>query len=609
MVLVTRARAVSRRTWAVVLVVLMLATLVVAAAPRAESDSPDLFKLTILHHNDGESDLLPDGDFGGVARFATLAKELRTEAKTGPGRSGVILVSAGDNFLAGPELNASLAKGPAWYDAIALDQMSYDAFVFGNHEFDLGPDALRDFIFSFKKRSPNAWLLDAPFLGANLDFSGEPKLQKLVDQGRIAKSTIVSRGNVSIGIVGATTSNLPFISSPRNVTVGDVATAVQAEVDRLTQRGVRIIVLAAHLQGLNEDAALIPLLSGVDVAIAGGGDELLANPGDLLIPGDEGSIYGSYPQWVNDKDNVQVPIVTGPGDYTYLGQLVTYFNRQGELVMIDDAASGPKRVSGVAPDAVVANAKIQTNVVDPVAAFVADLASNVIGTSQVALEGRRDPGIRTQETNLGNLMADSLLWQATQLAADFGMPTPDVGLQNGGGIRNNDLRPAGDFTELDTFDIAPFTNYVTIVPDIPRDQFKQILENAVSQVENVSGRFAQIAGFTMVYDPAGTPMIIDDEGNVTQEGSRVKEVTLEGGTVIVTGGVVQAGDAITIATIDFLAGGGDQYPYNDAPFTRVGVTYQQALADYVVTALSGVISSADYPEVPVGGGTRITTVP
>jgi 5'-nucleotidase len=209
------------------------------------------------------------------------------------------------------------------------------------------------------------------------------------------------------------------------------------------------------------------------------------------------------------------------------------------------------------------------------------------------------------ESNLGNLAADSLLWQAGELAAGFGVPVPDVALQNGGGMRNDAIIPAGDITELDTFDVLPFPNFVTVIPDIPRAQFKEILENAVSQVENVSGRFAQVAGFSFTYDPDGTAQVVDDDGNVLTAGTRVREVTLEGGTQIVSGGNVVAGADLTIATIDFLARGGDQYPYRNAPITLLGVSYQQALSNFIQDELGGAITAADYPE---GGEGRITAL-
>jgi len=66
---------------------------------------------------------------------------------------------------------------------------------------------------------------------------------------------------------------------------------------------------------------------------------------------------------------------------------------------------------------------------------------------------------------------------------------------------------------------------------------------------------------------------------------------------------VQAGPALTVATIDFLARGGDRYPFSGAPFTTLGVTYQQALYNFLTVGLGGVITSTDYPE---GGEGRIT---
>jgi hypothetical protein len=72
------------------------------------------------------------------------------------------------------------------------------------------------------------------------------------------------------------------------------------------------------------------------------------------------------------------------------------------------------------------------------------------------------------------------------------------------------------------------------------------------------------------------------------------------------GGALAAGaPAVNIATNDFSARGGDQYPFRGAPFvTFPGVTYQQALSRFIQENLGGVITAADYPE---GGEGRITT--
>lgn len=565
-----------------------------------------VYTLVIAHNNDGESELLPDGDVGGVARFASVIDRLRAEVLNDPssvpgngkarGQRDFILVSSGDNYLAGPQFNSSLVKGIPFHDALALGRIGYDAFAIGNHEFDFGPDVFADFIRSFGGSA-------GPFLSANLDVSGEPVLAALAGTGRIAKSTIVQLRGDRIGIVGATTPQLSFISSPRNVKVlADVAAAINAEVAALEARGINKILLIAHLQSVQEDLALIPMLDGVDVAVAGGGDELLANENDPLIPGDESEVFGPYPLLQPDRNGTPVPVITTSGQYRYAGRLEAMFDKDGNLIGIGEK-SGAIRVVGTSfPDGVTPDPWIQAQVVAPVQAAVAALASNVIGQTQVVLDGRRSQ-VRTRETNEGNLVADALLWQATQLAGGLGLPTPDVALQNGGGIRNDSEIPAGALTELTTFDILPFSNFVSIVPGISRQQFREILENAVSRVENVDGRFAQIAGFAMTWDATGTAQLLDAAGNVTTVGSRVVDVTLADGTPIVVGGVVQAGPALSIATIDFLARSGDQYPYRGAGFTTIGVSYQQALLNYIVSGLGGVVTGADYP---LGGEGRIT---
>jgi 5'-nucleotidase len=109
----------------------------------------------------------------------------------------------------------------------------------------------------------------------------------------------------------------------------------------------------------------------------------------------------------------------------------------------------------------------------------------------------------------------------------------------------------------------------------------------------------------MVWDAAGTPQELDFDDNVVTPGTRVQSVVLDDGTPIVVAGSVVPGAALTIATIDFLARGGDQYLFRGAPFKSVGVTYQQALENHIEMTLGGLITAADYPE---GGEGRITRI-
>ncbi len=594
---------------------LLAGVMATAGAPEADAKKKRgkkdkvAYWLTVLHSNDGESRLIDAGgelsDFGGIARFATKVDELRDQ---GTGRTrkgepkGTVLVSSGDNFLAGPEFNASLQrneeKDDPYYDSVGLSLIDFDAMTIGNHEFDFGPDVLAEFIEGFGTDTPK-------FLSANLDFSGEPRLAALEDDGLITGSTIVRKERRRIGIVGATTELLPQISSPRNVEVEDVLPAVRAEIDALKDAGVNKIVLSTHLQGIDTEIELVGALRGVDVVIAGGGSEVLADENDLLVPGDEANIYGDYPVIAQDARGRDVPVVTTPGNYKYVGRIMVGFNKAGRVVDIR-RNSGLERVSGGdQPDAVEPNRRIQRWVVDPVQRSVQDLAENVIAQTEVTLDGRTAE-VRTKETNAGNLIADSQLWQATKLASEFGVPEPDISLQNGGGIRNDLVIPPGDITELDTFTWLPFSNFVTVVEDVERATLKDILEHVVTAAPGTAaGKFAQIGGFEFVYDADGTPRQTDGDGNVTNPGDKIEDVVLDDGTIIVQDGVVVPGPALTVATADFLARGGDGYPFGDADFTPLGVSYQQALVNFLTEAdgLNGQVTAADYPE---GGEGRIT---
>jgi 5'-nucleotidase len=592
------------------------------------------FELTILHNNDGESKLResyvalpgtpsPGPDltkpYAGVARFATLVDELRHDATHGRsvfGRKvdrGVVMLSSGDNFLAGAEFTASLQNGVPFYDSTALRLIGYDAIAIGNHEFDFGPDVLADFITGVRG--------DAPFLSSNLDLSGEPALARLEDRGRIASSTIVRERGEKIGIIGATTPQLPNISSPRNVIVTDVAQAIGEEVARLERRGVDKIILISHLQNVVEDQALAPLLSGVDVMIAGGGDELLANPWNPLSPADTPALVaGAYPLTATDADGNSLPIITTAGGYKYVGQLVVGFNRDGEVVDIDEQSSGPVRVIGfddgqggpiVDPDR-----KVQRKVVDPVNAFVAGLAANVLAQSQVALDGTR-PAIRQRETNLGNLTADSMLWQAQQSAAGFGVDSPQIAMQNGGGIRNETLIPAGPISELNTFQILAFGNFVSVMEDISADHLLELLETSVSVVAPANnGRFGHWAGLSFTFDPDAPARTINSTTcAVSVPGDRVQTITV-GGTQIYDAALAdpwlvdESTWTVDMATNDFTFRNGDCYDFRGNAFTTLGVTYQQALANYLTSpaGLNGTISAADYPETPPAPATRVIPV-
>ena len=302
--------------------------------------------------------------------------------------------------------------------------------------------------------------------------------------------------------------------------------------------------------------------------------------------------------------------MTTVGGYDYVGRLTLSFNAAGEVVGVSDA-SGPVRVvsPAVGPDGVEPDPTLLAEVEDPVSDLVDQLAT-VVAQTEVTLDGTRQL-VRTRETNYGDLIADALLFAAAQRADDAGAPAPDVALQNGGGIRNSVVVEPGGITAFDVAQTLPFNNLVTVVADVTAEQFKAVLENAVSRVEDVNGRFAQVAGFSFTYDPAAQARAVDAGGAVVTAGQRVQRVVLDDGTVLVEGGAVVAGArSVAVATVDFLATprdnglGGDEYPLavNDNEVTVLDVTYADALTEYLAEGLGGTVTAAAYPE---GGEGRI----
>ena len=535
--------------------------------------------------------------YGGVDRMATVLLGAEADAKAAG--NSVLKLNAGDAILPGVRLNASFANlgtayngGQDFYDAMAMRHIGFDATVFGNHEFDLGAGTAARF----------AEVSGTKYLSSNLDFGATSAFASLALQGVVAPSMLTTTaGGLKVGIVGLTTPLLPKVSSPGPVSVlGNIAGAsdlqnleasaarVQAQVDALRSAGAGTVIMLSHLQNANNELnVVVPKLKGVDVVISGGGHELMADLDDVLLPNDSRAFTG-MPQFAVDADGKQVAVVTGNFGNRYVGELsLTLDDATGALASVD--GSRMLRVSGTGADAVTPDAYLNSNVVAPVKSFVDGLNAQVIGTSAVVLNGERGTpgtpgsfvaGVRNSETNLGNLMADALRFAGGT----------DVALQNGGGIRAS--IGAGNVTVGDTFNVAPFTNLVKTAQNVDANQLKQILEHAyggnnTNASGGTEGRYAQISGMRVVYDSGA------------DAGSRILKVTLDDGTVLIDGGlVIDSQRKLSIATIDFLANGGDGYPYAGAGVlfdnATNSITYQEALLNYIVDGLGGEIAADKY---------------
>ena len=605
--------------------------------PAASAQTADAVTLTLLHNNDGESSLVSLTNavavgettlpvpVGGVAAYRAVVDRESAEARARG--HAVLTVFAGDAYLPGPTSVCSEVEGNPSYDALAQHAIPYDAHIIGNHEFDSGPDAFERFIRAFDGR---------PFLSANLDFSGEPGYADLVDgdglielpieDGRvIGRSMVVTDAATSarFGIVGATTPLLPVVSAPRDVTVtadlAATAMAVQAEIDRLLGEGVQRIILVSHLQGLASDVELVALLRGVDIAVAGGGDELLLSPhvdaALQRLPGERTETEGEYPRRATDADGRTVYLVTTAGNYQYVGRLDVTFDAVGEVTGVAAETSYPRPVVPSSEEASAAgfpatverDAGLVEAVERPVRDCLSGLATTRVGATEILLDVSRTAA-RTRETNAGNLVADAFLRSYDRHADDFGLPPrgadhPVVAIQNGGGIRQNagDLLPTngtalGDIYLLNTLDVLPFADAVSVIPGVTAAQLRAAFEVSISRYPDASGAFLQVGGIEVTYDAARPP------------GSRVVELTLADGTPLVAGGVIVGGaPSVTVLTGSFIAGGGDGYTmFEDiAGKLQLPTTYERSLRDSL-RALGTV--SADDPRYAPGGEGRITFV-
>lgn len=608
--------------------------------------------LSLLHNNDGESTLQPldvqvnpntagysspltqTVQVAGVAAFkAVTEREISDARNLG---NAVVNVYAGDAFLASAALQCSLDNptGPV-YDAIAQAAIPYTAHVLGHHEFDYSPDFLKRFIDAFGGTQP--------FLSTNLDFSGEPSFAPLVDADGVLFSPLVSGDKVlggslvytdtvtnqRFGIVGLTTPLLPTISTPRGIavtpTITETATAAQAAIDELyNDLGVRKIILVSHLQDLRNNRDLIKRLKKVDIAVAGGGDGLLTNPNIAnnieLLPGDvtfkENNQDVTYPLIEKDADNRDVYIVTTNGNYKYVGRLDVNFDANGEVAGIVSEESYPRRVveaSAAATaigisDAVTPDAGLVASVVTPIDACLDVYANTPVVRSEVTLDVSRD-GVRSRETNAGNLIADGFLDAYKKYADNVGVTVPItrvVAVQNGGGIRQNagNLLPKtgvpGLLSRLETINVLPFDNFVSVVRNVTPAELKAILERSASGLPGQGGQFLQIGGMKVAYNLRNPAQVVANPptgevaGNITTAGSRVVNVTLNDGTKIIENGAVVVGAPnVAIVTNNFTARGGDNYAtFEDkAASTKVNlvdddgiaISYEQAWREYLLS--------------------------
>lgn len=527
-------------------------------------------------------------------------------------------------------------------DISIMNVIGFDASTIGNHEFDAGPGVIATIIGSdIRNNGTQARWLGAqfPYLSANLDFSNESSLSGLYEnqilptdsfvgnvnnfnqvasRKKIAPATIIHRNGEKIGVIGATTQVIAQISSPGNVqeTTGGannmqaLANVLQPIIDDMTtNHGVNKIIVSSHLQQFALEQQLAGLLNNVDIIIAGGSDFLLADGNDILRPGDVKA--GNYPFLTQDALGNPVAIISTDGQYSYLGRLVIDFDNNGVLIpsSVDSTQSGAFATLSSVVNNVYAmsgnpfdqgtKGRLVEKLVTSVKDVVIAKDGNIFGKSSVYLEGRRS-FVRTEETNLGNLTADANLWVAKQYDANV-----LVSLKNGGGIRAEigvidevapgiyDLLPTQanpisgkdslEISQLDIENSLRFNNLLSIV-EVSASGLKSLIEHGINSANPgaTPGSFPQVGGLAFSYDTTRASgskivsmVIIDSAKNYLD--------------TIVRNGVLQGNPnrAIKMVTLNFLAGGGDGYPFASATTSRIDLDTALSVAGNATFAVPG----------------------
>jgi 5'-nucleotidase len=398
-----------------------------AGSPRAAA------AVTLLQINDVYvTTPIDGGKAGGLARVASLKRKLAAEGKP------VVLTLAGD-FLS-PSVASSVFKGKQMMDT--LNAAGLDICALGNHEFDFGPDVLRERM----KEAKFTWVIS----NVTDTATGKPI-------GGAATHLIRQYGALKVGYLGLLLSG-DEISKDRlvGVKIEDPVTAAARLIPQLKKEGAQAIVVLSHLD-YTDDRRLAERFPQIDVII--GGHEHF--PITTMVNHTLISKAGSDARYVARIDLMPQP--KGPVERSF------------ELIPITDAIPDEPETARVAADY---EGKLDKEL------------QVVVGSTKTPLNAVAE-SVRSAESNLGNLMADAM-------RADTGA---DLAIMNSGSIRSNRIFPPGPLLRRDVVAMHPFGGMICKV-EVPGSVVLAALNIGVGRLGESVGRFPQVSGVTFNVDPA-----------------------------------------------------------------------------------------------------------
>jgi len=581
--------------------------------------------LHILHSNDNQSDLQ---DFitneEKVLQYSSIATALTDRMKNR--NIETIHLTAGDIVGPGPYYNAA-AEVPMFGsnglgDIDIFNALEVDANGVGALEFNGGIDEFATLLARAK----------FPFLSVNLDFGkvasgkvniGNDAMECSEGAGKVVKSCFLNlKFDLKVGIIGKSAVDFfDIVNDPKTRLPGldyfggrdqisnrprlSAIPMILEQVDKLEAKEVDIIVLLDQDIDYGTDATASEDLRGVDIIVCAectDGTDVMARKYktgafNLLRDGDR--IGSSYPTIQSDMDGHFILVLATSESWKYIGNCIASFDKDGHVINIDKD-SGPIATTMNAVELMSDNNSFAS--VTPPNQAVAQTLKTLQRTDLIS-EGfykvgetvhvLNATGVGERESNLGRLVANSYLWEGQSLVGNVNV---DFALMNGGAIRAS--IPGPIITRVVLQNSLAFNNYI-IVKRLTLGQVIATVENAVSKIPLSNGRFPQVAGMFLAYDPTKNGL----ENYLTlSKTSRIVSLKIGDKKIVRRRQIVaDPNDTFVLATNNFVGNGGDGYAAIGAAqmlSEREDITEQKFFELYTNYVLAGRIQMRDPPKDP-----------
>ena len=517
----------------------MTLTLLVSSA-WADEPKPLDGKTVILHTNDVH------GSIELYAKVAAMKGDYEAQG------AQVILADAGD-YSQGT-VYVSVNKGK---DAVTMmNAAGYDVATIGNHEFDYGYAQLKSNLDSAAFK----------VVCANVLQDGSPVFDAY---------TMINKGGVQVAFVGLETPEAQTKANPALIQgltflAGDeMYAAVQTQVDAAKTAGADIVIVLTHLgvdssSEPNTSYDLYEKVTGIDFIIDG-------HSHTVMTKGPEGEPIQSTGTALN---NIGVITIDNATKKIESNELIPIWHTEevdGENVTVYDYTKSDETVANAAKA-----------IIDPIDADY----DQKFAESAVDLNGAKAPGNRTEETNLGDLITDAMMWAIKTKAPGVDMNNA-VAITNGGGIRAAIAK--GDITKKDVNTVLPFGNTLAVVY-VKGSELLEALEVSTYCTPKSLGGFPQFAGMEVELNTACEY----DANDTTYPGSTyfgpksINRITIK----TVNGKAFDKDATYAVITNNFLAAGGDTYYAFAAAQTQfdTGLPLDEILMEYITVELNGVVT-------------------